>query len=1237
MVSTIGADALPPGLLESFLPRSRREALAAGRELSDRVEGAALFADISGFTALAEALVAEHGRQRGAEEVDANLNRVYEAIIDDLASFGGEVFYLSGDAITCWLDGDDGGRATACALAMQATMRSVGDIETALGSITLSIKVAVAVGAARRFMVGDPRLQRMDVLAGRLIDDLAAAESLAEQGDVIADSSTVEALGDRLVIAEARTDSEIGRECGVVAELLDPPAPQPPTPRAALPIDVVRPWLIPEVFERLAVGGGTFLGELRSAYPIFIRFAGFDFDDDPDVAERMDDFVRSAQHALDRFGGTLLGITVGDKGAYINAVVGAPRSHEDDALRAVSASIAIRQLEATTAATGIQVGVSHGPIYAGTYGHTDRRTYTVLGDPTNTAARLMVKAGAGQIYVLEEVAASVDDRFLWAEVEPLTLKGKALPVRARVPIAGRARSAERVTRFTLPIVGRDRELDEAGRHVDAVRSGRQRVLAVSAAAGVGKSRFIAELLRGIDTTGVPIAYGEAEPLERTSSYRVWRPIWRRLLGLDDDRTDEEQADDLEQVLRVVDPGLVPRLPLLGAVVGVEIADNDLVGSFDAKLRKASLENLVGDLLVARLGAGPLTIVLEDVQWADPLSVDLLVELIRRTADLPVLFLLSYRDDPDAPVPDELRSLAGLSEIVLGEIGRADMEAIVAAKIGQVFGSSVAPSVELLDLILERSQGNPFYAEELVGYVHRLGVDPTDASVEAIELPATLQAIVLGRIDGLDERPRQAVKVASVAGRRFDSSMLGRVHEPLGDDEDVMAHLAVARRVDLVTPENEELVDWLFHHALTREVAYESLPFAVRRDLHERIGDRLADEEGSAALAALIADHYWHGENADKQRIWLRRAGDAAAASYANDAAIEHYRRLADVALPADRPQVLLDLAAVLERVGRWDIAFETAVEARGLAEAAEDDTTVGWAHVAIAEIERKRGRYDDAVALLELADVTFAGVAVDNGRARVSHLRGTIAAQQGDLAEARRHYEASRVVRERLGDVSGLAGLLSNLGVVAEYEEDFAAARRHHEEALALRRELDDRWAIAVSYTNLGMIAALESRDEDARELFDESRRLSAEVGDTWMVAITENNLGNANRGLGQTDAARSHYAAALALSGWYRDLWALAFLFEDVALLALDDDPVVALRLIGAADRWRSEIDVPRPASIERALEAGLADALDTDRIHADAMEVDTIDELAERRAGAEASDDEALAAAQRYCARRT
>ena len=195
--------------LEAYIPGDRRHALATGTTMPDRVRGAALFADISGFTPLTEALANELGPQRGAEELTANLNRVFHALIAELERFGGHVIYFSGDAITCWIDGDDGARATACALAMQSAMGRLAEVVTPGGSrVPLAMKAAVAVGAARRFLVGDPDIQRIDVLAGRLIDALATAEHLAERAEVVLDRSALASLGGRVEIRELRVDAD---------------------------------------------------------------------------------------------------------------------------------------------------------------------------------------------------------------------------------------------------------------------------------------------------------------------------------------------------------------------------------------------------------------------------------------------------------------------------------------------------------------------------------------------------------------------------------------------------------------------------------------------------------------------------------------------------------------------------------------------------------------------------------------------------------------------------------------------------------------------------------------------------------------------------------------------------------------------------------------------------------------------------------------------------------------------
>src|SRR3954452_7008979 len=195
---------------EAYIARDRRWSLASGNAMRDRVQGAALFADISGFTPLTEALANELGPQRGAEELTANIGRVFHAVIDELDRRGGEVIYFSGDAITCWVDGDDGARATAATIAMREAMVQVGLIRTPGGSeVQLGMKVAVAVGDARRFVVGDPDIQLIDVLAGRLIDDLADAEHYAEKGDIVLDRSAVQALGDRVTVGDWRGDGHV--------------------------------------------------------------------------------------------------------------------------------------------------------------------------------------------------------------------------------------------------------------------------------------------------------------------------------------------------------------------------------------------------------------------------------------------------------------------------------------------------------------------------------------------------------------------------------------------------------------------------------------------------------------------------------------------------------------------------------------------------------------------------------------------------------------------------------------------------------------------------------------------------------------------------------------------------------------------------------------------------------------------------------------------------------------------
>ncbi len=1175
---------------QAYLAGDRRRALAAGRSLPDRVAGTVLFADISGFTPLTEALVAELGPQRGPEALTATLEVVFDAVLGELHRHGGSVIYFSGDAVTCWIDDDDGSLGVACGQAMQRAMAEVGRVGLPSGgAVTLSMKVAVAVGPARRFVVGDPSVQLIDVLAGALMDVVAEAEHVAGPGEVVLDVSVLDRLGGRVVCSERRTTGA-GRAVGLLADLLDPPA----LPEAAervppLPDDVVRPWLLPAVSERLRTGRGELLAELRNAVPLFLRFSGIDYDDDPQAEARLDAFVRGAQAVVDRYGGNVLQLTIGDKGSSLYAVFGSPVAHEDDAARACSAALELRELGRDTGVTGISIGLASGRLRSGTYGHATRRTFCCLGDAVNLAARLMTAAAPGEVYASAAVAEAAGDHYAWQRRLQLHVKGKAAAIDARVLQGTAGRSGRGSRAHVLPLVGRDAELALLDACAAQVLGGRGQVVGISAAAGVGKSRLLLEAVHGLQDRGLTVVRGEA-PSFGGGAYAGWQDLWRAVFGLAADDGAEQVLARVTADVQELAPDLLPRVPLLGAVLGIGLPDNALTASLEAKLRKESLEALLAQYLERRVARhGAIALVLEDCHWLDPLSRDLLAVLARAVAGLPVLLVAAYRPPPPDGEPLLELDRAHVRELELPELDPAATRELAAHRLA---GAGVRPSAALLALVVDRAQGNPFFAEQLLAYVLEREVDLDDeAALRAVPLPETLTDLVLSRIDVLREAPRRTVKVASVVGRDFTVPVLRGSYPELGAVDEVVASLHGLQALDLVVAEQEALA-YAFRHIVTRDVAYESMPFAIRELLHEQVGDHLERTSAEPPLD-LLAHHYWHSAALGKKVQYLRLAGEAAQEAYANAAAVDYFRRLSPLLDDEQRGEVLLRLGQVLELTGAWVEAEAAYAHALELAHALGDRLAGARSHTALADVSRKQGRFAAAADALEAAFAGFIALDDKTGVARVLHLGGTLAAQRGTYDEARDKYLASLEIREQLGDTAGMASLLSNLGIVAEYEGDYALAGELNRRALDLRTEVGDRWAIGVSQNNLGMICLLTGDHAQARDRFAEAMRLHSEVGDLWMVALAHHNLGNALLGLGSHAPARVHFAETLGAYRRHDDRWSLAMLFEDLAALAVaGEEPLTALELVGAADALRDVLGAPRSPAQDEHLAAVLAPA---------------------------------------------
>lgn len=1183
----------------AYVARDRRHALATGRPLDGPVRGTALFADLCGFTRLTETLRSALGPQRGPEELTRHLDRIFHAAIDALHAYGGEVIYFSGDAITAWLDGDDGARGAAAALGMQAALREQGPVHVDQRTqVQVGMKVALAVGTAHRAVVGDPGVQRIDVLAGGLLDALARAERSAGAGDVVLDPSAAAALGDRVRV-RAGPGGEDGcvRLEALVDTVRERPSPDPPTPSA----DAVREWLLPVVHERLTAGDGELLAELRPAFPVFLRFPDLDFDRDEQALSRLEELVARTQQVFRSYGGNVLQLTLGDKGAYLYGVFGAPVAHEDDGARAATAAVDLLQRGDLALQRRMRIGIAYGPLWSGTYGHADRRTFVCIGDAVNLAARLMNLAPEGAALVSEAVRASAGEPFRWQALAPVHLKGKADPIRPARLVLSDPRTRRRRPRYTTPLVGRRGELHGMREALEDALAGRGRVVGLTARAGLGKSRLAAEFLNESRSRGLYTVFGECPGFGLNTSYLPWREPWQRLLGIDADAPPDAQVAAARAALERIDPTLRPRLPLLGPLLGLEIPDTELTRSFDAKLRKASLEDLLVTCLRVRAAEEPVVLVLEDAHWMDDLSRDLLERLARATLRSRVLLLVVYRTpDPGerGPAPS---SLGTFREIALDRLDEASIRTLLAARARELRPEGRTPGPLVIDAIVRRAEGNPFFAEELLAWVAH-EPSATGAGARTRDLPDSVQALIRSRIDELPETPRRVLKVASVLGRSFDPQVLGRAYPELGTPPALHDALAALRRIDLLAPDPAQETGYQFRHVVTQEVAYGSIPFAIRATLHRRVG--LLIEGTERADLDLLAHHFWHSDDEDRKRRYLKDAAASARRRYANATAIDFGERLIPLLEGTEKAAELLELGKVLELTGEWERADRVARDAMAIAVWRQDRAWQGRSAAALAEIARRQGRYDEASAHLAEAAAHFRSADDDAGLGVTLHLSGTVAAQQGDFETARRAYDESLGIRERLGDRSALASLHSNLAIIAEYAGDYGAAREANERALAIRTELGDRWAIAVSQNNLGMIALHEERYEEARQRFQESMRLNREVGDPWMVAVSHDNLGNACRGLGELDTARTHYAESLRAYRGYDDQWALAFLLEDIAVLAAEaGDPHTALHLLGAADALREAIGSPRSDALEAELLGRLRSA-DVDPAHPEAAD---------------------------------
>src|SRR5262244_1273922 len=610
--------------------------------------------------------------------------------------------------------------------------------------------------------------------------------------------------------------------------------------------------------------------------------------------ELMDLALRLMAEAVHRYEGTVNQFL----GDGLMALFGAPVALEDHAFRGVQTALAIQETlsgygEQLKRERGVELhlrlGLNTGLVVVGRIGDDLRMDYTAVGDTTHLASRVQGVAEPGTILITEATHKLVEGYVRTEGLGPVAVKGRSEPIRV-YRVMGRRRGRTRlevsVDRGLTELVGREQDLAVLHECLARVRAGRGQVVGIVGEPGVGKSRLLYELRKSLEGEHVTwleghcVAYGQATP------YLPILGMLRVNFQIEEDDNPLQTQEKLRQGIQLLDPALGGTLPFLADVFGLPDA-NEALKHLDPKDKRQKTFEAIRALTVAGSERRLHVLILEDLHWIDTISEDYLAFLAAGLTGVPVLLLTTQRPGYTVRWADKTY----YTQIALDLLGERETETLTAA----LLGTRHLP-FDLMRIVHEKADGNPLFVEEITAslrergmLVHRNG-EILWTGGTPVEFPSTIQDIIRARIDRLEEPVKRTVQAAAVIGREFGLRLLTRISEVAAEVQqylDTLTHAELIHETRFF-PE----LEYIFKHAVTQDVAYQSLLAQRRKDLHGAIGRAIEDlyVDRLEEHAPILAYHYARSERQDKAVEYALLAGDQAARLYANAEATTYYEQ-----------------------------------------------------------------------------------------------------------------------------------------------------------------------------------------------------------------------------------------------------------------------------------------------------------------------------------------------------------
>jgi predicted ATPase/class 3 adenylate cyclase len=1072
-------------------------------------------------------------------------------------------------------------RALAAAWQIQQHMAANRDYDTPYGIFTVTVKVGIASGHVNWgiLLSGDEEWATY-YFQGTAVDGCATAEHLAQQGEIIlskeaynllAGSVTAEPVAGHYRLKQGTT----------------PLAPSQAINLPAVDLDLMARFFPREVILQRRSG------EFRQIVCLFINL--------PTVRSesQLELFSQSIFELAGQYGGLLNRLDFGDKGANLISFWGMPVTYENDIERALGFVLALQ----SRTSIPISAGITYRIAYAGFSGSPLREEYTAYGRGVNLAARFMTAAPRGEIWVDKWIAHRAGRQFDIEFEAEMAFKGFAEKQAVYVLLEQK----EGVEQSAYgPLLGRQQELEQLTCFIRPLSDGQAAgALLLWGEAGIGKSRLIAAFLEELQEEGE----AKCQPLicqtdqivrESLNPFRYWlRGYFGQSATLSEPRNKRLFNRKLDNLLvQTSQPALVQELDrtrsFLGALLDLHWLDS-LYAQLDPKGRFENTLIALTTLLKAESLRKPLLLILEDAHWLDEDSRHYLNMLaLAMTADdyapYPMAIIATARPEQAGPIFD---NTSVYQELDLGLLAEEDLSGLAAG----ILGGPVAPG--LGKLLVERSQGNPFFAEQITRYLqeHKLltlaGDEWDVATRHAGLLPTDVRAVLVARLDRLADEVKQGVQHAAVLGREFDVRLLTMM---LTEDPGVTRVLQEGEKAVIWSALSQ--IRYLFRHALLRDAAYRMQLRARRQDLHRLAADALATLFADD-LAPYYGELAYHAEQAgldEQARHYLQLAGDVARQGYHNSQAAGYYSR-ALVLTPdtdlAGRYALLLareavndlqgarqaqeeDLATLTTLAGQlknasqqaeislrrsgwagntgdYETSIAAAQEAISSARTAVDLAREAAGHRQWGGALRLQGAYTSARVQLDLASEHARRAGADRVWAHSVKDLGAVAIFQGDYAAARAYLQQALAIYRRIGDRRGEGRCIQNLGLLAKDMADYVRARAYSKQALLICREIGDRRGQSICFNNLASVARREYDFVQAQIDYERSFAIYREIGDRRGQAMCLNNLGLVACDQGRYEVAMPHLQRALPLYQAIGNREGEAVCFNNLGIMAHD------------------------------------------------------------------------------------